>query len=185
MSTLIHRGESNWESSQYANVPYGPTLTMAANDANAILTLDANPTVYVTDARAIDTCNLMLRTCNEHHIMEAVRLYNKEIRLAGDTYLVAILGKMKASQYQLEDTALQSSFAAIFGRIATDKDLQEVMPRVRNRNGNPRIKTQGDPDFFTRRSRYRTFRRNDTHPDLLDSSWIGSPSRHPSEIQHV
>lgn len=187
MSTYIRRDLSSYELSQYGNCPIeilmNQPITQAAPDGNTIFTLDLNPCVDLVDISAIDTPNYSRRTCNEFHIIEALRKQNKQDRLTADQFLQYRLGRVAATAYKLEGTVLEYSWACVLG-IADIHQL-DLPPRIRDRNANPRLRTKDDPDFSRRRRRYRNLRRNDVHSKLLDSSWVGPPSRHPSEIQHV
>lgn len=199
MSIEIRRDVSSYELSQYGNCPIellkNQPITQAASDGNTIFTIDANPCVVKHDPSGLDTPNFSRRTCNEYDIMHELMEANKLKRLQADQILEYKLGQVASSNYQLEETALKYSWACVLG-LAQVSQL-DFIPRVRDRNANPRIrthisfldgtKTGFDSDFHKRSRRLRPrFKRNDTHPDLLDSSWIGSPSRHPSEVQtHV
>lgn len=186
MSIEIRRGESNYELSQYGNCPIeilkNQPITQAAPDANNIFTIDANPCVVRHDPSGLDTPNFSRRTCNEYDIMREIMEANQLKRLQGDQILEYKLGQVVSSHYQLEETALKYSWACVLGLASIH--LLDLPPRIRDRNANPRLRTKGDHDF-SRRRRYRNLRRNDVHSKLLDSSWVGPPSRHPSEIQHV
>ena len=183
---------TEWDAKQFANLPI-------AYDQGTIYLLDANPTVKRVDTDSIDTPNYTRRTCSEYHIIEAIRVINTLKREQADIFLEINLGLVAASAHQLEHTPLQHSIASIYGRMLSEGeelDGSRLPIRACSRGGNPNIKTHTsaldrvptgfDPTFHKRGRRIRPrFKRNDTHPDLLDSSWIGSPSKHPSEIQHV
>ena len=199
MSIEIRRGESNYDMSQYGNCPIelikNQPITQAATDANNVFTVDANPCVVKHDPSGLDTPNFSRRTCNEYDIMHELMEENKLKRLQGDQILEYKLGQVASSNYQLEETPLKYSWACVLG-LAQVSQLNFI-PRIRDRNANPRIrthisfldgiKTGFDSDFHKRGRRLRPrYRRNDVIPNEPDSSWVGPPTKLPSEVQtHV
>jgi hypothetical protein len=144
---------------------------------------DPNPTATPpTDIDGCDTPNFSLRTCDSTH-SERLRSLNHATRRSANTLLIQRLGHRTALAFIQQDDTLSRSMAAFFGRFnAGDIDASNLPPRIRDRNANPFLPTSGDPDFRRRSGSYRRYRRCDSHPQLLDSSWVGPASRHSSEI---
>lgn len=142
---------------------------------------DPNPAVPPTDRDGCDTPNFSLRTCDSTHA-ERLRTTNQATRRAATDLLIQRLGHRAAAPLIHVDDQLSRTLAAFFGRFnAAEIDAACLPPRIRDRNANPFLPTSGDPDFRRRSGSYRRYRRCDSHPKLLDSSWVGPASRHPSE----
>lgn len=146
--------------------------------------VDPNPAVPPTDRDGCDTPNFSLRTCDPGHA-ERLRTQNQSTRAAATNFLITHLGRRHAAALSSLDDQLSRSLSAFFGRFnAAEIDAASLPARIRDRNANPFLPTSGDPDFRRRSGSYRRYRRCDSHPRLLDSSWVGPASRHPSEIIH-
>jgi hypothetical protein len=144
---------------------------------------DPNPTATPpTDIDGCDTPNFSLRTCDAE-ILNYLRTLNNRVRNDATQFLIKQLGGIAALQFADSNDLRTRAAAAFFGRMTTKEiDAIKLPPRTRNPNANPLLPTSGDPDFRRRSGSYRSFRRRDSHPQLLDSSWVGPASRHSSEI---
>lgn len=147
-----------------------------------IILADPNPHVRRTDPEGCDTPNFSRRTCDDHFLLK-FRTLNERTRKQADLFLEVHLGPERSAVFMSSEDLRAQSIAAFFGLFNNSEISAAALPiRPRLRNSNPRIDTDGDPDFRRGSGSYRRFRRNDTHPKLLDSSWVGPAHRSSKEI---
>jgi hypothetical protein len=147
-----------------------------------VMLVDPNNAVPRIDSDGCDTPNFSLRTCNWEHA-ERLRSSNERTRHQADSFIERSLGRVDSAALMSSDNLTARSILALFGSVSKSEISAAALPPRRVcRTANVRIHTNGDPDFRIGDNRYRRFRRNDSHRLLLDSSWVGPASRHPSEI---
>ena len=139
-----------------------------------IILSDPSPLVHPTDPDGCDTPNLSRRVLPNETDLAFHRTRNAAIRRQATELLQSRLGKRTALFFSDIDDASSRAAAAFLGRLyAIEISAERLPPRcIASAIHNPRIPTDGDPDFRTRSGRYRRFRRLDTHPRLTDSGWF-------------